>query len=122
MFYFTYVLIILYFAYSHQSNEIKITFNDLNLTSSDLIFFDIENSLYKFIFINYDSNNDEKCNSPIIEYSSENEELISICNSNLYGFKDITQFKYLSDNESYYFLYRKNDDDQISLYYNNNNF
>ena len=122
MFYFTYVLIILYFAYSHQSNEIKITFNDLNLTSSELIFFDIENSLYKFIFINYDSNNDEKCNSPIIEYSSENEELISICNSNLYGFKDITQFKYLSDNESYYFLYRKNDDDQISLYYNNNNF
>ena len=113
--------ILLYLKSFHNTKELQIDFQNqfLNLTFPELINFNVNNSIYEFIFQDKNPKENEICNSQIIKYSPLKNEFISKkCNLFLSKY-DIIKFKQYNNN--YYFLY-KTFNNIISLYYENNKY
>ena len=113
--------ILLYLKSFHNTKKLQIDFQNqfLNLTFPELINFNVNNSIYEFIFQDKNPKENEICNSQIIKYYPLKNEFISKkCNLFLSKY-DIIKFKQY--NNKYYFLY-KTFDNLTGLFYENNEY
>ncbi len=112
--------ILLYLTSFYNTKELQIDFNQfLNMSSSELINFNIYNSMYQFIFKDKNPKENETCNSKIIQYSPLIDKFNTKCYLLLSKYDKIIKFKEYNNN--YYFLYKTNNN-LIGLFFENNEY
>ena len=117
--YFTYYyFILLYLTSFYNSKELEFDFENqyVNLTSLELINFNVENSIYQFIFQDKNPQENETHNSQVVKYSFLKNKILS--KSNLFLSKYGKIIKLIQYNNNYCFLY-KTYNNLIDLFYEN---
>ena len=117
--YFTYYyFILLYLTSFYNSKELEFDFENqyVNLTSLELINFNVENSIYQFIFQDKNPQENETHNSQVVKYSFLKNKILS--KSNLFLSKYGKIIKLIQSNNNYCFLY-KTYNNLIDLFYEN---